>query len=368
MNGSGLDIPPPRANPDLVGHEAAERTLRQAFESGRLAHAWLICGPRGIGKATLAFRFARYVLAQGRTAAGQGGLFDALSLPAGDEGLYVPPESPIFRRVAAGGHADLVTVERAYDEKRGRLRTEIVVDDVRGIGAFFAMTAAESGFRVVIVDSADEMNRNAANALLKILEEPPRRSLLLLVAHSPGQLLPTIRSRCRRLNLKPLPGETVTELVRRYVPAVKATEARTLARLAEGSVGRALALAEEGGVDLYDRAMGLIGALPTLDVRALHQLADQVTRPGGDAAFQTLLDLIRAWLVRLIRHGAGEPAAEDVVEAALNERLLAGRGLDRWLEVWEKIDRLLARAVGADLDRRQVILSAFLALEGAARP
>ena len=201
--GAASLAPPPRANPDLLGREAAESDLRRLFEADRLPHALLLSGPRGIGKATLAFRLARFVLAQGAAANGAPpALFDG-----GEAGLAVAPESGPFRRVAAGGHADLLTVERAYDPRRRRLRADILVDDTREIAGFLRLTPAEGGWRVVVVDGADEMNRNAANALLKILEEPPQRALLLLVAHSPGRLLPTIRSRCRRFAMAPLPSE-----------------------------------------------------------------------------------------------------------------------------------------------------------------
>src|SRR5712691_11401764 len=182
-----VEVLAPRANPHLRGHEAAERELRRLTEAGRLPHAILLCGPRGIGKATLAFRLARFLLARSGDGFGDG-----------DGGLAIDPEQSVFHRVASGGHADLLTVERTYDPRRRRLRSEILVEDTREIAGFFRLTAAEEGWRIVIVDGAEEMNRNAANALLKILEEPPRRALLLLVSHSPGRLLPTIRSRCRR--------------------------------------------------------------------------------------------------------------------------------------------------------------------------
>ena len=186
--------PEPRRNPDLIGHETAEQALIDSAASGRMPHAWLICGPEGIGKATLAYRFARYLLAGPQPA----GLFGA-----GETGLYVAPDHPVFRRVAAKGHADLMTVELGADPKTGRMRGEIVVDDVRAVSEFMHMTPAEGGFRVVIVDIVDAMNRNAANALLKILEEPPPQALLLLVCHAPGRVLATIRSRCRKLVLRP---------------------------------------------------------------------------------------------------------------------------------------------------------------------
>src|SRR5436309_552463 len=240
--------PAPRANPDLLGHETAEAELRRLFDSGRMPHALLLSGPRGIGKATLAFRLARFVLANGGGDGPPGGLFGE----PGASDLAITPDSGTFRRVASGGHADLLTVERAYDPRRRRLRGEIIVENTREIGTFLRLTPAEGGWRVVIVDGADEMNRNAANALLKILEEPPRRALLLLVAHGPGRLLPTIRSRCRRFPLTPLPPAIVRELLLRYRPDLPAPQAEALTALSSGSIGRALDLAAAGGIELYD--------------------------------------------------------------------------------------------------------------------
>ncbi len=364
---SGEDGPlPPRKNPDLVGHAGAEGVLLEAFDAGRLAHAWLICGPWGVGKATLAFRFARFLLARG------GGSAESLFAGPPPDSLYVAPDDPVFRRVAAAGHADLLTVERGWDEKKGRRRTGIVVDDVRAVRAFLGLTAAEGGWRVVVIDSADEMNRNAANAVLKVLEEPPARAVLLLVSHSPGRLLPTIRSRCRRLVLHPLDNDVVAALLGTYRPGLAAADAAELARLAEGSIGRAVALAGEGGLELYRDLVGLLETLPGLDVAALHALGDRVARPGADDAFRVVGDLLRWWLGRLILFGAradnGAGGGMPGRERALVERLTRAAGLDRWLEVWEKTNRLLAQAEESGLDRKQVVLNVFLALDSAVRP
>lgn len=349
----------PSANPDLVGHTGAERAFLDAWESGRLAHAWLIGGPRGIGKATLAYRIARFVLSGG----GQGGLF------GGPTSLALPDAHPVFRRVAANGHADLKIVQRGWaDDKQTRLRGEIVVEDVRGVGGFLALTPAEGGWRVVVIDAADEMNRSSANAVLKVLEEPPRQALMLLVSHSPGRLLPTIRSRCRRLPLQPLTEPQVAELLRRYRDDLTDADVAALSRLAEGSIGKALALAEQGGLGLYREMIGLLQGVPKLDVGAVHAFADKVAKGGDADAFRTVSELLSWWLARLVRTGSIGGGAEIVPgEAPVMARLLAAGSLDQWVEVWEKITHLFARTDAVNLDRKQVVLNAFMMVERQAR-
>jgi len=205
--------PLPRENPDLEGHAAAEAQLLEAWRSGRLPHGWLFTGPQGIGKATLAYRFARFVLAGGGDG---GGLFgDAPS------DLRLDPAHPIFHRVASGGHSDLMFLEKG--------KTVIKVEDVRAAGTFLSLTPGEGAWRVVIVDSADDLNTAAANALLKVLEEPPDRALLILVSHAPGSLPATVRSRCCRLPLHPLPEATVRGLLGRWRPALAEDDAAALA-------------------------------------------------------------------------------------------------------------------------------------------
>jgi DNA polymerase-3 subunit delta' len=357
--GEAVDVPGPRGNPLLFGHEAAEAALLGAYRSGRLPHAWLLSGRRGIGKATLAFRFARFLLAEGQG----GGLF--ASPPST---LAVAPEHPIFRRVGSGGHADLLVVERGIDPRRKKLRSEIVAEDTRSIAAFLRLTPAEGRWRVVIVDGADMMNRNAANALLKILEEPPERAVLLLASDNPGRLLPTIRSRCRLLALKPLVERLVLDALERYRPDLAAGDREALASLAEGSIGRALELAAAGGLGLYRGLVKLLERLPELDGAALHDFADRVQRGEGEDAFRLLAELLPGWLARMVALAAGGPGIAALPgEVQTMRRLAARRGLDQWVEVWEKLTHLFAQADGVNLDRKQVVLNAFFALEDAAR-
>jgi len=354
-------IPAPRANPALTGHEAAESALLAAFASNRLPHGLLITGPHGIGKATLAFRFARFLLSQ---AAEQnaGGLL----APMAPTRLELSPQHPVFARVASGGHADLLTVERGIDPKRKRVRSEIVVEDARAIASFLRLTPAEGGWRIVIVDTADEMNRNAANAVLKILEEPPERAILILVSDNPGRLLPTIRSRCRRLTLRPLPNATVAALAGDYRPDLAPADRAALVDLAEGSIGRALELADHDGVALHRGLTDLLDTLPALDVVGLYAFADKVARWGNDDAFRVFADLMPATLARAIARAA-RPTAIGAGRDSAFAGILARRGLDRWVEVWEKIGHLFALADAVNLDRKQVVLNAFFALEEAAR-
>lgn len=349
----------PRNNPLFQGNEAAEKALYDAAQSTRMAHAWLITGPRGIGKATLAYRFARYLLA-GPVAAEAGLFGDA---PAAD--LSLAPEHPVFRRVASGGHADLLTVERSPSPTTKKMRTEIAVDDVRAATGFLHRTASEGGWRVVIVDPADDMNRAAANALLKILEEPPPATVFLLVSHAPGRLLPTIRSRCRTLTLHALPSETVLGLLRQYCPDLPPDDAVALTGLSEGSIGDAMDFAEAGGLDLYRDMIRLLSTLPRLDIPAVHALGDRLSRANAAESFQTFGRLLQDWLSRLVRESAQGRLPPDIVpgERDAFAAMTTQANLAQIMEVWEKVSRLFSQADHANLDRKQVLISVFLALQ-----
>jgi len=361
--GEAEDSPPilqPRENPDLTGHAAAETALLEAYRSGRLPHAWLLTGPRGIGKATLAFRFARFLLAQSGQA---GGLFAAPPV-----NLRVGPDDPVFRRIAAGAHGDLLLIEKAYDPKRRRYRSEIVVEDVRQIADFFHLTSAEGGWRIVIIDGADDMNRNAANSLLKVLEEPAERALLLVTTLSAGRLLPTILSRCRRLPMNLLSDSQVSDLLKKYRPGLGSEETVLLVRLAEGSIGRALDLAEAGGLGLYRELGALLASLPSLNAASLDGFADRMGRFGGESAFRLMAELLSGWLARMVTGAAsGRSTAILPEEGAAMTRLAARASLDRWGEVWEKLNRLFGLVDAVNLDRKQAVLNAFFTLEEASR-
>jgi DNA polymerase-3 subunit delta' len=333
-------LPEPRANPLLAGHAAAEAQLVEAVRSGRLHHAWLLTGPVGIGKATLAFRFARRLLAGG--------------MPDGS--LALPESHPTFRRVAAASHADLLTVERAWDDKRKKLRSEIIVDDVREVAAFLHLTPAEGGWRVVVLDGAENLNRNAENALLKVLEEPPPRAILLLVSGAAGRLLPTIRSRCRRLRLDPLGEGEMGEVLAQGLGSLSPARQAELIARADGSPGRALQLAGGDAMQAAGLVADVVRKMPALRPEHAFATADALGR--SEDAFTTFMDLLRATLARAVRDAARDRA--DATQAGL----LGGRPLAGWVDVWHALTRIQRETEDLYLDKRQALLDSFALIAG----
>ena len=356
--------PHPRETTDLFGQTSAEAEFLGAFNAGRLHHGWLLHGPRGIGKATLAWRIARFLLATPQ--ATDDGLFGG---PAAPETLAIDPNHPVARRLLAGADPGLTTIIRTVNEKTGRMRDEIIVDDIRRLHRFFGLTATDGGHRVVIVDAADEMNANAANALLKMLEEPPARTTILLVSHQPSRLLPTIRSRCRGLRLEPLHAQDMQS-------AVSATgvempgNAGYLAALAAGSVGEALRLANLDGLQIYAELTGILGSLPRLDRPRALALAQSAAARGASERFELLLNLIDMALSRLARTGAtGTPPSPEAAkgEAQILTRLSPDPdSARRWASVAAAITSRTRHGKAVNLDPAALVLDTVFKMQAVA--
>lgn len=359
--------PHPRETARLFGQAAAEAEFLAAHASGRLHHAWLLTGPRGVGKATLAWRIARFLLA---TPDAEGdGLFGAPPPPAS---LDIDPEHPAARRIAAGADPGLAAVSRSVNEKTNRMRGEIVVDDIRRLTPFFGLSATDGGRRVVIVDAADEMNPSAANALLKTLEEPPDRATLLLIAHQPSRLLPTIRSRCRSLRLAPLGVQDMAAALDQ-AGAETPPHPERLAALAGGSVGAALRLMALDGLALYEEVIALLASLPRLDRPRALALADRAAARGGAERFELLLTLIDTALARLARAGASgsAPAPEAAPgEAETFARLAPTPAAARaWAETAAQVQDRSRHGAAVNLDPAALVLDTVFKLQQtAARP
>jgi len=322
----------PRTTTALFGHSDIEAALLAAYRSGHVPHALLFIGQKGVGKATLAYRFARFVLAHSDPTAPE--VRAATS-------LAVDPENPVARRIAAQAHGDLLVLERTPNE-RGVLRQQIAVDDIRRTVTFFGSTAGEGGWRIAIVDAVDELNRFGANALLKVLEEPPPKTLLLLVCHSAARVLPTLRSRCRVLTLRPLSEiDVAAALAAATGRDANDPQINAAAVAADGSVARALAFLDEEALALRRLALDELDRLPTVNASALHEIGDALAGvdPQPLAAF---MDTVNGWISRRLDRGRGD--------------------LDRLAQlaaVWERINQAAADAVEYNLERKPLVFSVF---------
>lgn len=329
-------IPHPRQTQVLFGHGGAERTLLDAYRSQRIPHAWLIGGSPGIGKATLAFRMARFVLAHPDPASPA--VRDATN-------LAVPPGNAAAGLVAARSHPDLLVLERAIGDN-GKLRTVISVEDARKVTQFLGATAGLGGWRVVIVDAVDDLNAASANALLKGLEEPPARTLFLLVSHAPGSVLPTIRSRCHRLLLRPLATEDIAQAL---AAATGGDADPAVIAAGEGSVSRALSLSEGPAFKLRQQTVALLGRLPTIDLRDVHALADALATADA-RVIEIVLDTVNDWLSARLAATVPDPARTA-----------------RIAEIWDELNAAARDADIYNLDRKPLIFKAFGRLADAAR-
>lgn len=340
----------------LVGHVEAERSLALAAKSGRLAHAWLFCGPEGIGKATLAYRFARHVL-DGST------VQTAVAL----DGPSQDPASRVFRLVVAAAHPDLLVVRRPEAVENGgrtsKRPQDLPIEQIRKIPSFLSLSASDGGWRVVIVDEADRLNRSSANALLKVLEEPPDRTLLMLITEMPGRLMPTIRSRCRKLTLNRLSDEQLENWLDDRGMGVAADDRKALVTLANGSPGRLARLIERDMLSTATQIGAILSNSDQLDWSAVHKLSEFLARPNAEAHFDLSVQLLTDRLETAIQQYArGMEQRDGIFTAATGTAQL-----DRLLQVWDKARDLFAATSYANLDKRTVLIQFFAALEGASK-
>jgi DNA polymerase-3 subunit delta' len=322
----------PRQTFRLTGQDEALGRASRAVRSGKIPQAWLVNGPRGVGKATLAYRIARYLLRYGTT-------------DTGPEDLSVPRNDPVSLQVAAGAHPGLLVLKRGLNPKTGKMMMETSVDVIRRLSGFFGMTAGAGGWRIAIIDTADDMSNEAANALLKALEEPPSRSILMLLSNAPGKLLPTIRSRCQRLGLRLLSEDVLSSELAQYLPKMSEADRTALAKLSGGSLGAALTLADEDMLALAKDAERLVDQAASPNIRELFALTDRVARTTG---------LLRAFGSFMVQ------ALEQRIRARAQAE--GGAGMRRWIEAWEQVRANFDRATGLNLEPRQTIVSSVRAI------
>lgn len=355
--------PHPRETGQLVGHAAAEAAFLEAYNAGRLHHAWLITGPRGVGKATLAWKIARFLRAT--PPMGDAGLFGEPPAPAT---LDIAPDHPVARQARALAEPGIMLIRRSPNANTGKMSDVIRAEDVRKLGGFFGLSVVDGGRRVVIVDAADDMNPTAANSLLKLLEEPPASAVLLLISHQPSHLLPTIRSRCRALRLDPLCAPDLARALEGAgLEGIEHSEA--LGELTGGSVGEAVRLTHQGGLAAYGEIVAIFAKAPRYDRPRAIALAGSAAGPANAARYDMLLRLLGLFLARLARTGAGLPPAIEAAqgEPALLSRLAADANAGRrWAALQQELTARAAHARAVNLDPAAVILDMVFRINEAA--
>ena len=330
--------------PRLYGHSTAEQTFLDALGSGRMPHAWLLCGPEGTGKSTFAHLAARAILSD-------------------EPSLRHDASIAAHHRIGEGNETALTILRRSLNEKTGKLRSNISVEEVRALKRALTFAATEGGWRVVIVDPAEDMNPSAANALLKVLEEPPDRVVFFLISHTPRRLLPTILSRCRRLDFSPLEE---TDLADAYEAAVGEPAPEAILAAARGSVGAAQSLAAEGGTALQEAIAGVLAPLPGhIDRVALHALADTAAAAGKDDAFRTTAKLIANLTARMATCAAGSDTPPPGYERLAPIATAVSAPI--WADTTQQIITTTERTLTLNLDRRQALLDMVARIEKVAK-
>lgn len=368
-----IDILEPRANPNLYGHEAVEAMLLADVKSGRLHHAYMFCGPKGIGKATLAYRFARYLLkndavkATEMEAIKEEGLFAAFDMPevkapapayapqapAGASALYMDEAEPIFKRVAVGAHTDMLTLSPAYDAKKQQEKAEISVAEARKVGNFLALTPAESSWRVVIIDAVDQLNTQSSNALLKILEEPPPNSILLLICHAPAAALATIRSRCRKVIMQPCSPKGFAEVLEQAAPHIAEPKYQSLYALSRGCPGQAIALSAGHAVETYGAILNALKPSGSLNDR--QKFAEGAAGAKSPAAWAMVVDMWQRIAERVWLPESHTPAVLEAESQILAE-LRSAYNVEQWCNYRDRVGELLRETSVYNLEKRQTAL------------
>lgn len=335
----------PRENHLLLGHSSAEDFFLKKFTDGNIPHSWLISGVQGIGKATFAYRVARFLLSGGKVTKSNN-LFGDSEI----SGMFIEKNAPIFSRVENNSHPDLLVIEP--DIEAGK--AEIAVDQIRRIGHFFAHTAGESKWRVVIIDSADDMNRNAANALLKALEEPPENAIIMLISHLPGRLLPTIRSRCQNIRLSPLSPKDAMEVLEKAAPDISKKEAEFVIAVSGGAPGLAAEIYANSGLELYGKIIAAFSDVPNFNISKIHEIGALVAKKDGLLRWGVFTQVLRWFIASLVDEKMNGAADMEFIEGEQDIRAqMKGKySVDQLAELWEKLGRIVAETDGLNIDRK----------------
>ncbi len=364
-NTAGGILAAPHMMRDCLGHQDVESELLALINKGELPHALIFSGPKGIGKATMAFRLSRYLLKHGVKDSEDdgGGLFgDALPPLPDATTLDIPFDDPVFMQIAASANPNTLYLERAYDERKGQHKKGIDVETARQVVPFMRMTAHDGGWRCVIIDDADLMYNNSQNAILKILEEPPEKTLLVLVTHRLGALIPTIKSRCRTVRFDTLEYDDFNNLLQR-VEDVPAKDVKVLFDLSRGCAGRAINMLEEGGLEVIHTVFDLLRNFPRWDWKKIHQIALSMSRKGQENSLRAFEEVMIWFLDSMLRAKASGRELPEIFGAQSFNILLSHYSLMEWIEISTNIKELFIDIERSNLDKRQTVFGVFTLLD-----
>lgn len=353
---------PERKNTTCFGHDTQERLILELFEKNALPHAMIFSGIQGIGKTTMAFRLTRFLLKHGKKNESQNALF-------GDDikdvhtSLSISEHDPVFARVASGGHPDLLHIARETNASTGKLDAVLKVETLRKINPFLRRTASEEGgWRVVLVEDADTMNTSSQNAILKILEEPPPKVMIILIAHRIGKLIPTIRSRSRVLPFSPLSTEAIDQLLSKQGLQISKRNLDLLRVLSDGSFGKALKYAEDGGLEILENILQHLQKWPNHDPVAINNFAASLSGASQDKSYRLFAELL-PWVFRqlLFVKARGEKNLPECFggHKAL-ENMMQAFTLEQLVGLCDRLKTHFERVEFSHLDRGDAVRAGFL--------
>ena len=350
----------PQSMDFCLGHDTQEKLFIDLFEKNNLPHAMIFSGLEGIGKTTMAFRLARFLLKNGIDNNGSDGLFGE-DLPQEVTSLDVASDNPVFRRVASGGHADLLYIKRDFDQAKGKQAAALKVESLRKIEPFLRKTSSEGGWRIVIVDDADTMTRSAQNTILKILEEPPEHTLIILISHRPGMLIPTIHSRAQKVPFTSPGIEVMTQILKEKGQNLSEQDTETLFEISNGSIGTALKFQENDALDILKDILDHLDNALNGNIQKLHEFSTTLSTPSQDKQYRMFVDILQ-WLMRkiLFLKARGEKSLPDYLQSAVTQNIITNYPLERLLEICDSFKAHFERVEFSNLDRRDAVRSAFL--------
>jgi|TARA_B100000161_G_scaffold255968_1_gene218604 DNA polymerase-3 subunit delta' len=362
--------PHPKLTETLYGHEYQEKEFIDCYNSNKLHHGWLITGPEGIGKATLAWRIAKYVLTQPIEKIETNSFFDELSEPNIPK-LDEQSKNSIEARILAESEPRLAVIRKSFDEKRKTFRASIGVDEIRRLSAFFSLSVSDGGSRVAIIDCADYLNVNAANALLKTLEEPPKNTVFLLISHNPEGLLPTVKSRCRELRLNELSKQNLFRALKQINVVIPENDKEIYSLLGGGSVGKCIRLLKYDGADIYRRILSFLNQLPNLNGFELEKFVATFSGTKNRGRLELLIELLNLSVARASKAGVLGPNLTDQVvkdEIGIFQKLCPNPNVaKKWAELAQTQSKNLNHGLSVNLDPGSMILDTFFRIEDCAK-